>query len=504
MKRILPIILLLALFASAAQATTYYVRIDGGPSPTCNGTANAPASAAPACAWNNPQWTLPPGYAGDGVKATPLKSGDTVLIAAGSYAMGYGTPGASACQTQYAYACIFMGTIPAGVTIQGDCSAPPELWGNGHQSNLFNLTGSTGVTLRCLVLTDHGTCIDGTFAGIPSCGNSATDKSVQDGIDIRGAANVTLDRVNIHGLADYGILAGELTGTTTVSGVTLRANAMGGWSGDLGGNGTNSTNSGTLTFSNDLIAWNGCTEAYPDTTIVGCRGADQGGYGDGLGTALTGGDWRILNSTFSHNTSDGLDLLYADGTGSILVDHVIAAYNASQQIKVNGNATVQNSIVIGACDELAQYGLTSLCRAAGNAVELDFTAAGQSQTFQFNTVTGNGDCLIDNGPGSANSSYVPDASNAIAISNNIMLGQVSYLPKNSGGYTCAFYSNGTPKVTWTATFIWNTRNTDFTTPGMIHADPLLKDESLPTFDPTLLPNSPAIGANSGARPEIQP
>lgn len=490
--------LLLCLFAASAQATTYYVRPDGGPAPTCNGTTNAPASAAPACAFNNPQWVIPPGFSTDGAKPTLLKAGDVLYIAAGAYPVGYGTPGATVCQPQYAYNCIYNPNwnvpLPANVTITGDCSATTTLYGTGHQYNLLNLTGTSGITVKCLELTDHSTCIDGTFTGIPSCSNSAKDTSAQDGIDIRGAANVTLASLNIHGLPDNGILAGELTGTTTVTNVTIRANAESGWDGDLGGNGTNSKNSGTLNFTGVLIAWNGCTEAYPATTIVGCRGADQGGYGDGLGTALTGGNWTFKDSTFSHNTSDGLDLLYADGTGTVMVDHVTAMYNASQQVKVSGNASVTNSIVIGACDELAQYGLTNNCRASGNAVELDFTASGQSQTFDHNTVTGNGDCLIDNGPGSANPNYVPDSSNKIAITNSILLGQLSYLPKNSGGYTCAFYSNGTPAVTYSNTFVWNTRNTDFTTPGMVHADPLLQNEALPTFNPALLPNSPAAGA----------
>jgi hypothetical protein len=178
----------------------------------------------------------------------------------------------------------------------------------------------------------------------------------------------------------------------------------------------------------------------------------------------------------------------------VTVDHVTAAYNASQQIKVSGNASVTNSVVIGQCNSPALVGLTNLCRASGNAVELDFTASGQSQTFEHNTVTGNGDCLIDNGAGSANPNYVPDSSNAITISNSILLGQVSALQKNSGGQTCAFYSNGAPRVTYGNTFVWNTRNTDFTTPGMVHADPLLKNEALPTFNPALLPNSPAAGA----------
>src|SRR5690348_8064794 len=99
--------LLMVLFGASAQATTYYVRTDGGVPGTCKGTSNAPASAAPSCAWNNLQWAIPPGFPTDGAKPTVLQTGDTVQIAAGTYPEGYGTPGAVACQANYAYNCIY-------------------------------------------------------------------------------------------------------------------------------------------------------------------------------------------------------------------------------------------------------------------------------------------------------------------------------------------------------------------------------------------------------------
>src|SRR6185312_14817410 len=110
----------------------------------------------------------PGGFHGDGAKPTLLQAGDTLQIAAGVYAVGYGTPGATACQPQYAYNCIYMpdsktAPLPTNITITGDCSAPTTLYGTGHQYNLFNLTGTSGVTVKCLELTDHATCIDGTF-----------------------------------------------------------------------------------------------------------------------------------------------------------------------------------------------------------------------------------------------------------------------------------------------------------------------------------------------------
>lgn len=68
--------LLLLCLSVQAEATTYYVRTDGANSPTCNGTANAPAAATPNCAWLNP----------DTAAAAPVDDGDTVRLQAGTYA----------------------------------------------------------------------------------------------------------------------------------------------------------------------------------------------------------------------------------------------------------------------------------------------------------------------------------------------------------------------------------------------------------------------------------
>ena len=69
-------------------------------------------------------------------------------------------------------------------------------------------------------------------------------------------------------------------------------------------------NAGTLTFRHWTVEWNGCGETYPGGEPTGCWAQEAGGYGDGVGTGETGGDWIIEDSAFLHNTSDGLDLLY--------------------------------------------------------------------------------------------------------------------------------------------------------------------------------------------------
>ena len=74
-------------------------------------------------------------------------------------------------------------------------------------------------------------------------------------------------------------------------------------------------------FEGVEVSFNGCGESWPAKTVnlKTCWGQEAGGYGDGLGTGATGGDWLFENCYFHHNTSDGLDLLYAKGDSSITV-----------------------------------------------------------------------------------------------------------------------------------------------------------------------------------------
>ena len=84
---------------------------------------------------------------------------------------------------------------------------------------------------------------------------------------------------------------------------------------------------------------------------VNCWGQKAGGYGDGLGTTTTGGQWLIEDAFVHHNTSDGLDLLYMDGAAgtSVTIRRAYAVANAGNQIKTRGNATIENSVMVGSC-----------------------------------------------------------------------------------------------------------------------------------------------------------
>lgn len=523
-----------------ASATTYYVRTDGGDATQCTGLADAPypgSGGNQACAWSNPQYAIPPGYINDGAPAPRIAAGDTLVIGPGTYPMGYGTPGADSCTsgyTGYSYACVLDTAhgffLPNNITITGNqsgvCSSMPTLVGSGHQQDIIDVSNTSGITISCLELTEHSQCADwneanygpGSVNGVAVCtydpdGDGplppvyAADYagSAQDGIEAYNTPNppyttgpfhtdgLTLTNVFIHGFSHDGFHNGGLTGNTMLNHVEIAANAEAGWDGDIGHDGT-SSDSGTILIKNSGIDWNGCSEAYPYTgSMANCISQQQGGYGDGLGTYQTAGNWRVINSHFLHNTSDGLDLLYARPPSTVFVDRVTSEFNISQQVKAAGPSTIQNSIINGDCSEFTGMGIVDgeRCRASGNAIEVDPTGAGQTITLRNNTVTGDGDCLIVSGDSSV---YTPGPGVHINLISNILLGQVSWLQKNEGAYTCGYYTVvGRPTVTFTSNLLWHYRNNTCGS-GLICVDPLLNNEIAAAFDATPLSDSPALGA----------
>ena len=73
-----------------------------------------------------------------------------------------------------------------------------------------------------------------------------------------------------------------------------------------------------MVFRDVEIAWNGCTETFPGNTHAGCWGQEEGGYGDGLGVGLTGGNWLFEHVHVHHNTQDGIDLWHARGDTTVV------------------------------------------------------------------------------------------------------------------------------------------------------------------------------------------
>ncbi len=319
---------------ASGQGSTYYVRPDGGSPAQCNGRADAPyTGASQDCAWDHPFRALPP----DG--SPRIQGGDALVIASGSYMMGYGAPGADNCDPDGAFEC-HMPPVPSGpnpahpTRILGagwnaGCPNPPELWGTQRPWYVLNLTDSSNVEIACLEITDHSACVEDHTGGL-ACqrDNYPFGEWAPVGIHAEDSANVHLRNLDIHGLASIGIHAGRLT-DWTVENVRVAGNGSVGWDGDLWDG--DDSNSGTLIFRHWTVEWNGCGETYPGGEPTGCWGQEAGGYGDGVGTGATGGDWIIEDSAFLHNTSDGLDLLYHSLGGRVVLNRVHAEGNAGNR-----------------------------------------------------------------------------------------------------------------------------------------------------------------------------
>ncbi|MFC3549818.1 choice-of-anchor Q domain-containing protein [Lysobacter cavernae] len=483
---------------TAQAATTYYVRTDGGDAAQCTGKANAPYSGsgtAQACAWKSLHVALP-------ANATArIAGGDTVLIGAGEYMIGWGATGAAGgrCYSGGPYDC-YLPPIPSGPSAtartrilgQGHdagCKVPPKLWGTERVTTVLNLAGSSNVEVGCLEITDKSDCVEGHSNGAARCQRDTAPYGqwASAGIAASNSKNVWLHDVNVHGLANTGIHAGGLT-DWTLDRVKIVANGWVGWNGDIG---AASSNAGQITMRNTEIAWNGCGQKWQTGAPWACWAQEGGGYGDGLGTGRTGGQWLIEDSYVHHNTSDGIDLLYMDGNAntSVTVRRVYAVGNAGNQVKVYGNSTVENSVVVGNCayfngKDNMLHG--DQCRAQGNTLSVGLVA-GQTANIRHNTVTGEGDCLILTTDGTATS--------RLNILNNALIGQPDFLATR-GGYpeqTCGHYAHASAAATtYAGNLVYNVKSGQCPSGSICGQAPKLANLTLAGFDATPLAGSPVI------------
>jgi hypothetical protein len=468
--------------------TTYYVRPSGGDAAQCDGRADAPypgAGQAQACAWKHPFFALPPGG------SPRISAGDRLLVGKGSYRMGVFAPGAEGCDA--AWDC-FMASPPSGLDaghptrIVGEgfdtgCAAAPELWGTERAGRVVNLDGVSHVRVECLEITDHDPCVPFHSGGL-ACrrDNAPYGDWAEIGLVARDSSDVTLRRLDVHGLGSSGIFAGRLHDWTVVD-VRIAANGWSGWDGDIEGN---DANTGTLRFSRVTVEYNGCGETYPGKLPTGCWAQSAGGYGDGVGTGETGGDWIIEDSSFLHNTSDGLDLLYHRLGGSIVLERVRAEGNAGNQVKTTGDTTIRNSLIVGDCGYFTGKSFTYQvddCRAAGNALAFE-VEGGDDVTLVNNTVYSEGDCLMEATGGCQGASR-------FTTRNNIFLGGPDYL--SPGERTCLFYTECS-RHTFNPQhdLIFGTKDGECPSgDGNLCLDPQLVNMSPATFDAKLEPASKA-------------
>lgn len=414
-----------------------------------------------------------------------IAGGDTVLIGSGNYMIGAGAPGAGSCSG----ASCFMPPIPSGTSatartrILGKPGATaPKLWGTGAISKVINLEGSSNVEVGNLEITDQSDCVYVHSDATAKC--ASTGSWAKNGLSALASSNVWLHDLNIHGLASTGVRAGGLT-NWTVERVKINTNGRVGWDGNVGT--TGSSNSGQIILRDVEVGFNGCGERWQTGATWACWAQQTGGYGDGLGTTYTGGQWLIEDSYFHHNTSDGLDLRYMDGatTTNVIVRRLYAVGNAGNQVKVRGNSTIENSVIVSNCGYFSGKDFMlagDQCRAGGNAVQLVLTAS-DTATVRHNTITGQSGVLIGATEG--------DSTARVNIQNNVLVGFPSFLAPSV--LASVYYANAAPApVSWAGNLVWNVKSGTCPTGSICGQNPKLTNMTLASFDAEPLAGSPAI------------
>ena len=497
----LSVLILFFVALPYSLATTYYVREDGGTAAQCNGQTDAPYSGfgeGQSCAWDHPFWALnagsPPSW--------KLNGGDTLMIGTGSYRMGIGSPNTSWCGADYSYDCM-LPALPSGPDAQHPtrilgygwdqgCPQPPELWGTERPWHLLDLNGTSNAIVACLELTDHSGCVEFHSNSAVECKRNEVPYGdwASVGIEASDSSNVLLQDLNIHGLASLGVHAGRIT-DWTVQRVRIAGNGWCGWDGDIG---DPSSNSGTLTFRQWTVEWNGCAETYPGKQPNHCWDQTHGGYGDGVGTGSTAGHWIIEDSLFRYNTSDGLDLLYVRENPSLIEIRRTKAYgNAGNPIKIAGPAKIENSLIIGNCGYFSgkpfAQEMSDHCRAGGNSLALSL-GQGNEVTVVNSTIVGQGDCLVEAECDRGNLQC--DSSESITFLNNIFRGYTEFLdPQDTA---CLIWDpDGLSTGHMNYNLIYNAKNSNCPRGANdLCGNPLFVSDNLSTLDAHLQLSSPAV------------
>lgn len=403
------LILVGCMVPGTVLSATYYVRPDGGTPAQCDGTSDTPYQGGSnrSCAWSHPFYAL------NENGEWKLRGGDTLIIGPGSYMMGYGAPNTGWCSPEAAYEC-HLPPLPSGTANQPTrilgkgwdqgCPSKPVLWGTQRAESIIDLRNTNYAEVQCIEITDRAVCGYGHPTVRCEYDTYPYGEWAALGIIAANSRNVTLRNLNIHGLGDKGIMAGAIS-DWLIEDVRIAGNPWAGWDGDISAwNGT-SSNSGSIIFRRVIVEWNGCVE-LADGSFGHCWAQHAGGYGDGLGTAATGGNWIFDHVIFRYNTSDGLDLLYlgrnTTGEARVEVRDSIFYGNAGNQIKTGSNALIVNSLAVGNCGYFFRRGFTLMgerdsgdhCRAFGNTISINLQE-GDSAFIVNTTVVGEGDVLLD-------------------------------------------------------------------------------------------------------------
>lgn len=386
MRLFVSLLFLFILYTTEAFATTWYLRTDGGTygttSTTCNGLYDVAYSAGngPNCAVKDPYEIM--SWNGGGTMR--ITQGDVLYFSKASDAMPIGLDRSavkSGCSVSYPYDCT-LSALPNNITIRGygwdtGCAKATRvsLYSREGVAWIFYAENVENLTVQCLDITDHSDC--GFRVGDHTCSESwsgGVGDQGRNGLEIRAGTNVVLKDLFIHGMAYQGLHMGGINGVT-MNNVHLWGNHFMNWDGDTVGV---DSFSGDIRVTNSTFRFSGCAEAYPPSanfTTADYDDCDNQNAADGAGFNNTAGNWYFKNTEFSHNSSDGLDLLYCSGC-NVSIDKSLFEGNWGNQFKVHAvNLDVTNSVFIANCGYLYYAGkaaaastIDASCRAVGTPI----------------------------------------------------------------------------------------------------------------------------------------
>lgn len=271
MKQVLAPLLTVALACAGSElgATTYHIRSDGGDASQCTGNVDAPyqgSGVGQACAWSHPFQAL------DANGQWRIHGADTVVIHAGSYPMGFGAPNSAWCEAEAAFDC-HLPALPSGADPQHPtrlvgagwdqgCAVRPQLWGTQRSASVLDLRGTANALVACLEITDHSGCVEFHADAATACQRDTYPYGEWAAVGIVAAdsANISLQSLNIHGLAVTGVHAGRLR-DVQVQNVRVAGNGWAGWDGDIDGDDSN---------AGDQIKVNGSTRIENSLAVSQC------------------------------------------------------------------------------------------------------------------------------------------------------------------------------------------------------------------------------------------
>jgi hypothetical protein len=565
-------IVVAAAQASTGTGTVWHIRQDGGNNVQCTGTTNAPypgSGTGVACAYNHPyqmmnwqgNWTA--FAAGDTMEfddpptnTTPYYLGEQNGGVGSDWNAQIGKVCPSPNSPAAAGALCMLPALPSEVTIRGqnygNCHTaghtglvnPTVLSGINGLFAVFQVGGTSGVTISCVEVTQPDTCTTAGAGFGPGQCTSTSNFVNYAGLMLayqtgQGPANMTLTDFAVVGTSSNGIMGSHLnllsTDTFTASDIYLIGNGQAGWNGDGGGCNNSCESVGTMNLNYMDIEWNGCMAVKPYNIGITpeqntngfnyCYGQNSQGYGDGFVQIAAGNlTMNVTHSIFKYNTQDGFDGAHlSDDPTTSPTTNISSSWsegNAGQTFKIGAGAssTAINNVSISNCHVLTQassfpnnppgwitldYG--DSCRANGDQWGLTLRP-NTSITLENNTSLGYGTVMYD----LECSLFVTNCDGATFLfTNNLSKGYPDPNPNNSEQLASGFYFGpggpGQPPVSSSVATasnnLWSTMRTgcpDSSLPGetnYVCADPLLVGESnIDAINPSLTSGSPAIGA----------